>query len=55
MTKTTKKNVNKQVKKAEEKKVDPKRRAAALRAWATIRAKRKEKQTTNKSGQNPLN
>jgi len=56
MRKTTKKEVRKQVKKAEGKKVkDPKRVQAAKKAWATIRAKAKEKQTTNKSGQNPLN
>jgi hypothetical protein len=40
-----KKNVKKQVKKAEGKKMkDPKRIAAAKKAWATIRAKAKEKQ-----------
>jgi len=56
MRKTTKKNVRKQVKKAEGKKVkDPRRVQAAKKAWATIGAKAKEKQTTNKSGQNPLN
>lgn len=56
MRKTTKKNVRKQVKKAEGKKVkDPQRVQAAKKAWATIRAKAKEKQTTNKVSQNPLN
>jgi hypothetical protein len=45
MTKTTKKNVKKQGKKAERKKVkDPKRIEAAKKAWETIRAKAKEKQ-----------
>lgn len=49
-----KKKVKKQVKKVEGKKVDPKRRAAALRAWETIRSRAKEKQGT-KSNQNPPN
>jgi hypothetical protein len=45
MTKTTKKNGRKQVKKAEGKKgKDPKRVQAAKKAWETIRAKAKEKQ-----------
>ena len=53
MTKTKKKNVRKQTKKAEGKKVkNPKRVEAAKKAWATIRAKAKEKQTTNKLSQN---
>jgi hypothetical protein len=40
MTKTMKKNGKKQVKKAEVKKVkDPKRIAAAKKAWETIRGK----------------
>jgi hypothetical protein len=43
MTKTIKKNGRRQGKKGE-KKVDPKRSAAALKAWETIRAKAKEKQ-----------
>ncbi len=56
MKKATKKNERKQVKKVEQKKVkDPKRVEAAKRAWETIRAKAKGKQTTNKLGQNPLN
>ena len=56
MTKTMKKNVKRQVKKAEGKKVkDPKRVEAARKAWHTIRAKAQEKQTTNKVSQNPLN
>jgi len=56
MRKTLKKNGKKQVKKAEGKKVkDPKRVLAAKKAWATIRAKAKEKQTTNKVSQNPPN
>ena len=54
--KTTKKNGKKQVKKVEGKKPkDPKRVRAAQKAWRTIRAKAKEKQTTDKLGQNPLN
>ncbi len=56
MRKTTKKTGRKQVKKSEVKKSkDPKRVEAAKRAWETIRAKAKGKQTTNKLGQNPLN
>ena len=56
MRKTTKKNVRKQAKKAEGKKVkDPKRVEAAKRAWETIRAKAKGKQVTTKSNQNTLN
>ena len=56
MAKTTKKNGKKQVKKVEGKKPkDLKRRAAALKAWETIRRKAKEKQTTTKLGQNPIN
>ena len=48
MTKTTKKNVKKQVKKAAGKKVkDPKRVEAAKRAWETIRAKIKGKEVTS--------
>ncbi len=47
MTKTTKKNGRKQTKKAEGKKKDPKRIAAAKKAWETIRAKTKEKQVTS--------
>jgi hypothetical protein len=44
--KTTKKNGKRQVKKAEGKKVkDPKRVEATKKAWHTIRAKAKEKQT----------
>ena len=39
-----KKNVKKQVKKAGGKKKDPRRAAAAMKAWETIRAKAKEKQ-----------
>jgi hypothetical protein len=46
MTKSTKKNGRRQGKKGE-KKVDPKRSAAALKAWETIRAKAKEKQVTS--------
>jgi len=56
MTKTTKKKVKKQVKKADGKKVkDPKRVEAAEKAWETIRAKAKGKQTTNKLSQDPPN
>ena len=56
MTKTMKKNVKRQVKKAEGKKVkDPKRVEAAKKAWETIRAKAKGKQVTNKASQNPPN
>ena len=51
-----KKNEKKQVKKAEGKKIkDPKRVEAAKKAWETIRAKAKGKQTTNKLSQNPPN
>jgi hypothetical protein len=56
MRKTTKKNVRKQVKKAEGKKVkDPKRVLAAKKARETIRPKARGKQATNKLSQNPLN
>ena len=56
MTKTTKKTVRKKVKKVEGKKAkDPKRIAAAKKAWETIRAKARGKQTANKLSQNPLN
>ena len=56
MRKTTKKNVRKQVKKAEGKKAkDPKRVEAARKAWQTIRAQAKEKQAANKVSQNPQN
>jgi hypothetical protein len=48
MTKTTKKTVRKKVKKVEGKKVkDPKRIAAAKKAWETIRAKIKGKEVTS--------
>ena len=48
MTKTTKKNRKKQVKKAEGKKTkDPKRVEAAKKAWETIRAKAKGKEVTS--------
>ena len=48
MKKTTKKNGKKPVKKADGKKVkDPKRVAAAKRAWETIRAKVKGKEVTS--------
>ena len=48
MTKTKKKNGKKQVKKAEGKKPkDPKRIAAAKKAWETIRAKIKGKEVTS--------
>jgi len=51
-----KKNVRKQTKKADGKKVkDPKRVEAAKKAWETIRAKAKGKQVTPKSSQNTLN
>lgn len=43
MTKTVKKNGKKQVKKAGGKKKDPRRVAAAMKAWETIRAKTEEK------------
>lgn len=47
MTKTTKKNGRKKVKKIDGKKVkDPKRVQAAKKAWETIRAKAKKKQVT---------
>ena len=56
MTKTTKKNGKKQVRKAEGKKPkDPKRIAAAKKAWQTIRSRAKGKQTTDKLSQTPLN
>ena len=56
MTKTMKKNGRKQTKKADGKKVkDPKRVQAAKRAWETIRARAKGKQTANKLSQTPLN
>ena len=56
MTKSIKKNGRKQVKKVDGKKVkDPKRVEGAKKAWETIRAKAKEKQTTTKVSQNPLN
>jgi hypothetical protein len=50
-----KKNGKKQIKKAEGKKTkDPRKVQAAKKAWQTIRSRAKEKQTTNKLGQNPL-
>ena len=56
MTKTTKKNARKQTKEPNGKKPkDPKRVQAAKKAWETIRAKAKGKQTTNKLSQNPPN
>ena len=56
MRKTAKKNGKKQAKKVEAKKAkDPKRVAAARKAWQTIRAQAKEKQAANKVSQNPPN
>jgi len=56
MAKTRKKNTRKQTNKAEGKKVkDPKRIAAARKAWQTIRAQAEGKQAANKVSQNPLN
>ena len=56
MAKTMKKNGKKHGKKVEGKKVkDPKRVQAAKKAWATMRARAREKQTTNAVSQNPLN
>ena len=56
MTKTLKKNGKKHGKKVEGKKPkDPKRVEAAKKAWQTIRAKARGKQTANKLSQNPLN
>jgi len=50
MTKTTKKNVKKQVKKADGKKPkDPKRVQAAKKAWITIRANKAKAEEENGS------